>query len=164
MFFLLAFQRIFFGKLNEKYSDMPDINDLNYSLLPCWLLPYSLVYGQFLILMLLHHYGCNHKPCSYFGDLRWYLVVNNLQSLSYFYPELLLTVLVIAAIIYDLFLDSSKSDRVGWLLIFGLTIIITILFFQDDTKITTLFSDAIVLDPFSTFFKIVIVFSTILFL
>ena len=88
--------------------------------------------------------------------------MDNLQSLSYFYPELLLIVLIIAAIIYDLFLDSSKSDRVGWLLIFGLTIIITILFFQDGTKITTLFSDAIVLDPFSTFFKIVIVFSTIL--
>ena len=88
--------------------------------------------------------------------------MDNLQSLSYFYPELLLIVLIIAAIIYDLFLDSSKSDRVGWLLILGLTIIITILFFQDDKKITTLFSDAIVLDPFSTFFKIVIVFSTIL--
>jgi len=88
--------------------------------------------------------------------------VNNLQSLSFFIPELLLTGLIIIAIIYDLFLDSSRSDRVGWLLVFGLFIIMVILFSQDDKKITTLFSDAIVLDPFSTFFKIIIVFSTIL--
>ena len=88
--------------------------------------------------------------------------MNNLQSLSFFYPELLLTGLIIIAIIYDLFLDSSRSDRVGWLLVFGLFIIMVILFSQDDKKITTLFSDAIVLDPFSTFFKIIIVFSTIL--
>ena len=88
--------------------------------------------------------------------------MNNLQSLSFFIPELLLTGLIIIAIIYDLFLDSSRSDRVGWLLVFGLFIIMVILFFQDDKKITTLFSDAIVLDPFSTFFKIIIVFSTIL--
>ena len=88
--------------------------------------------------------------------------MNNLQSLSFFIPELLLTGLIIIAIIYDLFLDSSRSDRVGWLLVFGLFIIMVILFSQDDKKITTLFSDAIVLDPFSTFFKIIIVFSTIL--
>ncbi|MAV89577.1 MAG: hypothetical protein CMG05_03185, partial [Candidatus Marinimicrobia bacterium] len=88
--------------------------------------------------------------------------MNNLQSLSFFYPELLLTGLIIIAIIYDLFLDNSRSDRVGWLLVFGLFIIMVILFSQDDKKITTLFSDAIVLDPFSTFFKIIIVFSTIL--
>ena len=88
--------------------------------------------------------------------------MNNLQSLSFFYPELLLTGLIIIAIIYDLFLDSSKSDRVGWILVFGLFIIMIILFLQDDKKITTLFSDAIVLDPFSTFFKIIIILSTIL--
>jgi len=88
--------------------------------------------------------------------------VNNLQSLSFFYPELFLTGLIIIAIIYDLFLDPSKSDRVGWVLVSGLFIIMIILFFQDDKKITTLFSDAIVLDPFSTFFKIIIIFSTIL--
>ena len=88
--------------------------------------------------------------------------MNNLQSLSFFYPELFLTGLIIIAIIYDLFLDPSKSDRVGWVLVSGLFIIMIILFFQDDKKITTLFSDAIVLDPFSTFFKIIIIFSTIL--
>ncbi len=88
--------------------------------------------------------------------------MNNLQSLSFFYPELFLTGLIIIAIIYDLFLDASKSDRVGWVLVSGLFIIMIILFFQDDKKITTLFSDAIVLDPFSTFFKIIIIFSTIL--
>ena len=88
--------------------------------------------------------------------------MNNLQSLSFFYPELFLTGLIIIAIIYDLFLDPSKSDRVGWVLVSGLFIIMIILFFQDDKKITTLFSEAIVLDPFSTFFKIIIIMATIL--
>ena len=43
-----AFQRIFFGKLNEKYSDMPDINRLElFTVVPfCWLLPLFLVYTR----------------------------------------------------------------------------------------------------------------------
>ena len=88
--------------------------------------------------------------------------MDNLQSLSYFYPELFLTGLIIISIIYDLFLDRSKSDRVGWVMVAGLIIITIILWFQDHNRITTLFSNAIVLDPFSTFFKILMIFSTIL--
>ena len=79
--------------------------------------------------------------------------MNNLQSLSYFYPEILLTVVIIAVIIYDLLLKSEESGKVGWLLVFGLVLVFIAIYLQDSSLVTTLFSDAIVLDPFSTFFK-----------
>ena len=88
--------------------------------------------------------------------------MNNLQSLSYFYPEILLTVVIIAAIIYDLFLKSEDSSKVGWLLVFGLILVSMALYAQDNTLTTSLFTDAVVLDPFSNFFKMIIVLSTIL--
>ena len=88
--------------------------------------------------------------------------MNNLQSLSYFYPEILLTVVIIAAIIYDLFLKSEDSSKVGWLLVFGLILVSIALYAQDNTLTTSLFTDAVVLDPFSNFFKMIIVLSTIL--
>jgi len=46
--------------------------------------------------------------------------MTNLQSLSFYYPELILTVVILAAIIYDLTLDKSQSGKVGWLLVVGL--------------------------------------------
>ena len=88
--------------------------------------------------------------------------MNNLQSLSYFYPEILLTMVIIAAIIYDLFLKSEDSSKVGWLLVFGLILVSMALYAQDNTLTTSLFTDAVVLDPFSNFFKMIIVLSTIL--
>ena len=75
--------------------------------------------------------------------------MNNLQSLSYFYPELLLTVVIIAVVIYDLFLKSKDSGKVGWLLVFGLVLVSIAIYLQDSSITTTLFTDSIVLDPFS---------------
>ena len=87
--------------------------------------------------------------------------MNNLQSLSFFYPELLLTLVILFAIIYDLLIDSSESGTVGWVLVFGLVLVAIAIWFQDSSKVTTLFTDAIVLDPFSTFFKLLIILATI---
>ena len=87
--------------------------------------------------------------------------MNNLQSLSFYLPELTLTIVILAAIIYDLFIDKSKSYRVGWILCFGL-IIVSFLIWKQGNNITTLFTDAIALDPFSSFFKQLIILSTIL--
>ena len=63
--------------------------------------------------------------------------MNNLQSLSYFYPEILLTVVIIAAIIYDLFLKSEDSSKVGWLLVFGLILVSMAHYAQDKTLTTS---------------------------
>ena len=75
--------------------------------------------------------------------------MNNFQSISYFYPELILTFVILGAIIYDLFIDKNLSGRVGWVLIIGLVFVALAIHFQKDLRITTLFSDAIVLDPVS---------------
>ena len=87
--------------------------------------------------------------------------MNNLQSLSFYLPELTLTIVILTAIIYDLFIDKSKSYRVGWILCFGL-IIVSFLIWKQGNNITTLFTNAIALDPFSSFFKQLIILSTIL--
>ena len=88
--------------------------------------------------------------------------MTNFQSIAYFYPELILTVVVLTAIIYDLFIEKSVSGRVGWVLILGLVFVAIAIHFQKDLRITTLFSDSIVLDPFSSFFKLVVILATIL--
>ena len=87
--------------------------------------------------------------------------MNNLQSLSFFYPELILTGVIILAIIYDLLIDKSNSGKVGWVLITGLVAVAGAIWMQE-TRATTLFTDAIVLDPFSTFFKLIVILATIL--
>ena len=87
--------------------------------------------------------------------------MNNLQSLSFFYPELILTGVIILAIIYDLLIDKSNSGKVGWVLIIGLVAVAGAIWMQE-TQATTLFTDAIVLDPFSTFFKLIVILATIL--
>ena len=88
--------------------------------------------------------------------------MNNFQSISYFYPELILTLVILGAIIYDLFIDKSVSGRVGWVIIVGLVFVAFAIHFQKDLRITTLFSDAIVLDPFASFFKQIVILATIL--
>ena len=88
--------------------------------------------------------------------------MNNLQSLNFFYPELLLTIVILVAIIYDLLIESSDSGRVGWVLVFGLILVALAIYLQDNNHTTTLFTEAIVLDPFSSFFKIIIIIATIL--
>ena len=44
--------------------------------------------------------------------------MNNLQSLSYYWPELLLVTIILTAVIYDLLTKPSESQRVG-LLVFA---------------------------------------------
>ena len=88
--------------------------------------------------------------------------MNNFQSISYFYPEIILTLVILGAIIYDLFIDKNLSGRVGWVLIIGLVFVALAIHFQKDLRITTLFSDAVVLDPFSSFFKLIVILATIL--
>ena len=90
--------------------------------------------------------------------------MSNFQSISYYYPELILTFVILAAIIYDLFIDKAFSGRVGWVLIVGLVIVAIAIHLQKylPYKTTTLFTDAIVLDPFSSFFKMIVIMATIL--
>ena len=87
--------------------------------------------------------------------------MNNLQSVSLFLPEIILTVLIISVIIYDLLIDKSKSGNTGWLLSYGL-LVVSFSIWKQGNITTSLFTDAVVLDPFSSFFKQIIILATIL--
>ena len=56
--------------------------------------------------------------------------MNNFQSISYFYPELILTLSDLGAIIYDLFIEKNLSGRVGWVLIIGLVFVTLAIHFK----------------------------------
>jgi len=87
--------------------------------------------------------------------------MNNLQSLQFYYPEILLTIVILTCILYDLFLDKTKSYRVGFVLILGLFIVAVSIFLQDNS-VTSLFTDSVAKDPYSQFFKILIILTTVL--
>jgi len=87
--------------------------------------------------------------------------MTNLQSLGYFWPELILISTIILAIIIDLFTEKNDSRRIGWVLVIGLLVVVFAIFIQDDTRTTTLFMNSIVLDPFASFFKVLIILATI---
>ena len=88
--------------------------------------------------------------------------MTNLQSLEFFVPEIILVIIVITALITDLFLKKSKTDLIGWVLGIGLIIVALSIINLRHVPPTTLFLDMIVIDPFSSFIKIVIILSTLL--
>ena len=87
--------------------------------------------------------------------------MTNLQSLDFYWPELILTGVIVLAIILDLLLDKKDSGKVGWVLILGLITVALAIYIQDGSKTTTLFMDSIVLDPFASFFKMLVILATI---
>ena len=76
--------------------------------------------------------------------------MNNLQSLSLFWPELILTVTVLSAIIADLFLPKEKSTHVAWFVFVGL-VFSGIAILTQNEQTTTLFMDAIALTHLQNF-------------
>ena len=88
--------------------------------------------------------------------------MTNLQSLEFFIPELILTITILAALITDLFVNKSKTNMIGWVLGVGLVVVGLSVYNLSSVLPTTLFSDMIVLDPFSSYMKIVIIISTLL--
>ncbi len=87
--------------------------------------------------------------------------MTNLQSLEFFVPEIILVITVIAALITDLFLKKSKTDLIGWVLGIGLIVVGLAVINLSHVPPTTLFLDMIVIDPFSSFIKIVIILATL---
>ena len=88
--------------------------------------------------------------------------MTNLQSLEFFIPELILTITILAALITDLFVKKSRTNVVGWVLGFGLVVVGLSVYNLSSVPPTTLFLDMIVIDPFSSFMKIVIIIPTLL--
>ena len=86
--------------------------------------------------------------------------MSNLNSLTHFWPELILTVTVLVAIIADLLYRKEDSFKVAWWVLGGL--ILTIVAIRTGgSAVTDLFMGTIALDPFAEFFKVLILLSLI---
>ena len=89
--------------------------------------------------------------------------MENIDSLIYFIPELVLVIAAVAAILYDLTLKDRNSEKVGYLSLGGVVatliavIIVRSIFGAADQS---LFLGMIRLDNFAVFFKIIILIAT----
>ena len=85
--------------------------------------------------------------------------MSNLNSLTHFWPELILTVTILVAIIADLFYRREDSYKVAWWLIGGLALTLFAVRMSGGA-LTGLFMGTIAIDPFANFFKILVLIST----
>ncbi len=86
--------------------------------------------------------------------------MSNLQSIAFYWPELILIATILTAIIYDLF-TRDDSHRVGIWVLIGLILAQIIAYTIGDGTITTLFMDTLAFDPFASFFKLLVTIATI---
>ena len=85
--------------------------------------------------------------------------MNNLNSLVFFWPELLLSVTILSAILADLFYSKKDSFKVVYWSLGGMFLTYIAIRLQD-IEPTSLFMGTVAHDPFSQFFKILILIST----
>jgi len=88
--------------------------------------------------------------------------MNNLQSLSYYWPEIILTVTVLAAVAADLFYSDKDSGKTALWVLAGLILTQIAIYVQNKEVVTTLFMGNLAFDPFASFFKTLTVLATIL--
>lgn len=86
--------------------------------------------------------------------------MSNLQSIAFYWPELILVATILTAIIYDLF-TRDDSHRVGIWVLIGLILAQTIAYLTGNGTITTLFMDTLAFDPFASFFKTLVTIATV---
>ncbi|MBH30819.1 MAG: NADH-quinone oxidoreductase subunit N [Candidatus Marinimicrobia bacterium] len=87
--------------------------------------------------------------------------MGNIQSISYFIPELIVTATVLVAVVADLFTSTRKVHKIGYLVIGGLAIAAFALWLSSPEDSSTLFLGTIVIDPFSRIFKFIFLLATI---
>lgn len=90
--------------------------------------------------------------------------LENIKSLAYFTPEILLVVFAAAVIILDLLVKDRDSDWVAYLSLIGLGCSLIAIFITnslvDTNKPISLFLGMIRLDGFSVFFKVLLLLAT----
>ena len=87
--------------------------------------------------------------------------MSNLNSLAHFWPELILSATVLIAIIADLFYRREDSYKVAWWLLGGLALTLFSIRIGG-SLVSSLFMGTIAIDPFSEFFKVLVLLSTTL--
>jgi NADH-quinone oxidoreductase subunit N len=87
---------------------------------------------------------------------------NNLDSLSYFVPELILTGLILILVIADILLKKERSPWISFLALGGLVIVLLAVISQYKLGSRSIFNDMLALDPFALYFKILFIASAFL--
>ncbi|TDI84663.1 MAG: NADH-quinone oxidoreductase subunit N [Caldithrix sp.] len=90
------------------------------------------------------------------------IIQSNINSLAYFVPELLLTGIVLAMVIADLFLKKEHSPWMSIIALAGAVVVFLAVIAQYDLGSRSIFSDMLVVDPFSLFFKLLFLASAVL--
>ena len=88
--------------------------------------------------------------------------MGNIQSISYFIPELVVIATLVVAIIADLIYSDKNSYKVGYLVITGLVMASLVLWLSPPEETTPIFLNTIVVDPFSRIFKFVFYLATLI--
>lgn len=89
------------------------------------------------------------------------IIQNNINSLSYFVPELILTGMIVVIIVADLLLKKENSAWTSLLALGGLVATFIAVMAQYDLGSRSIFNDMLVVDPFSLYFKLLFLASTI---
>ena len=88
--------------------------------------------------------------------------MGNIQSIFYFIPELIIVGTVLLAVLVDLIVSDRNVQKVGYLVIAGLTISSFFLWLSPPDQTTNLFLNTIVIDPFSRIFKFIFLLDTLI--
>ena len=79
--------------------------------------------------------------------------MSNLESLKFFWPELILSATALIAILSDLFYERKDSHKVSFWAIGGLLLTFITIRLFGGSSVNGLFMGTMALDPFSEFFK-----------
>ncbi len=90
------------------------------------------------------------------------IIQNNLNSLNYFVPEMLLTGVILLLIITDLFISKERSAWLSILALLGLGAVFVTVVQQYELGSRSIFSDMLVVDPFALYFKLLFLAVTII--
>ncbi|RMF62980.1 MAG: NADH-quinone oxidoreductase subunit N, partial [Calditrichaeota bacterium] len=90
------------------------------------------------------------------------IVQNNIDSLSYFVPELLLVGVAVVLIIADLVLKNERSAWTSFIALAGLVAAFFAVLKQYDLGTRSIFGDMLVVDPFSLYFKLLFLASSVM--
>lgn len=90
------------------------------------------------------------------------IIQNNINSLAYFVPELILTGLICLLVATDLLLKKEKSAYNSFIALIGLAVVFVAVLKQYDLGNRSIFNDMLVVDPFALFFKVLFLATAIL--
>ncbi len=87
--------------------------------------------------------------------------MDNIQSISLFWPEIILVITALVVVSLDFIYPRKDSNRLKWWAIAGVVVVLWILISDFGSTTVSLFFKQIAFDPFGTFFKQIIAIAAI---